>query len=168
MTLQKLTESLPAEKQFELALQLAKHSLSIWKKFVVHNKLTYHDSIVGLKHVVDKNLLEGTLVAIEIYLAAKTIKKEFNDQDVLLELNKQFEDPIVALQDDDWELPDEVLKTFYAVYNLLHATIGIKKTAFDENTVYVSINQSIDALENSGLLTFEEINSIIDQIKLND
>jgi len=168
MTLQKGTESLPTEKQFELALQLAKHSLSIWKKFVVKHKLSYRDTIIGLNHFVDKNLLEGTLVAVEIYLAGIAIKKEFNDQDELLELYKQFEDPMVALQDDDWVLPNEVHKTFYAVYNLLHATLGIKKTNFKLNAVYFSINQFIDALISSGLLTLEEINLMIDQIKSND
>ncbi len=165
MSLQGLIENLPPENQFELAIQLAKCTLPIWKKFAVKNKLNYHDTIVGLKHAVDENLPEGTLIAIEIYLTAKKLQYNFDNKEEIWQLYKQFEDPIVALQDDDWELPDDVLKTFYAIYNLLKATIGIKKTTFDENVVYVSINQSVEALEISGLLTVEEIDGIIAKFK---
>jgi hypothetical protein len=77
----------------------------------------------------------------------------------------QFDDPIIALQDTDWELPNEVQKTFYAVYNLIDTLMGKKKTVFEESSIYVSINQAIDALETSKTLTFDEINKILIDIK---
>ncbi|HEV7424358.1 MAG TPA: hypothetical protein VGO21_04175, partial [Candidatus Paceibacterota bacterium] len=81
------------------------------------------------------------------------------------EIRRQFDDPIVALQDTDWQLPDEVQKTFYAVYNLIDTLLVKEKTVFDESTIYVSINQAADALETSKTLTFYDINQILDDIK---
>ena len=69
------------------------------------------------------------------------------------------------MQDCDWELPDEVFKTFYSVHNLLDSLVGKKQTVFGESTIYVSINQAIDAIEKSKTLTLEEINAILEEIK---
>ena len=108
MSLQKYIESLSKEKQFSLAIKLAKFALPIWDKFADKNELSYRDSIAGIKHTVDKNLLNDTIVSAENYLRSN--KLDFNEGET--DLYKKFIDPIVALQDDDWDLPDEVLKTF--------------------------------------------------------
>lgn len=76
-------------------------------------------------------------------------------------MSRQFRDPIVALQDLDWELPNEVERTFYAVHNLLDSLLGKEKTVVNEATIYVTINQAIEALESSNLLTEKEIREIL-------
>jgi hypothetical protein len=67
----------------------------------------------------------------------------------------------VALQDEDWNLPEAVLKTFYSVYNLLGGVAGKETSLFGENIFYVSINQSIDALLVAKLLPIEDIRHIL-------
>ncbi len=165
MTLQKHTDSLTKDKQFELAIKLTKLTIPIWDNYANKNELSYRDTVVGMHHTVDKKLLLNTINAVEEYLNLNKLKKLFDGKNKLLQLSKQFDDPIVALQDSDWELPDEVLKTFYSVHNLLDTVVGKEQTVFGEPTIYVSINQAIDAIEKSKTLTVEEINVILDEIK---
>ena len=154
MTLQEYVDTLPEDKQFELAIKLVRVALPIWDKFADKNKLTYRDTVVGLTHNVDRLLLLKTADAVERHFRLKRVDSELYD------LRRQFDDPIAALQDFDWEIPDEVQKTFYAVHNLLDACMGKGKTAFGDSTIYVSINQAVDALDTSQLLTFDQIKKL--------
>jgi hypothetical protein len=161
MTLQEYIDSLPKGKQFELAIKLTKLILPIWAKYSEENELSYRDTVVGLAHKVDKELLQNTVKAVEKHLSLDKWKKFMDGKSTLLKLRVQFDDPVVALQDTDWELPDEVLKTFYAVYNLIDAIIGKEQTTFGDSTIYVSINQAADALESSKTMTFDQIHEVI-------
>jgi hypothetical protein len=165
MTLQKYIEELPNDRQFKVAIRLANLVLPIWDNYATNYKLSYRDSVVGLKHKVDKNILKNAIVEAETYINLSKIKKNIDGKNKLTEILGHFDDPIVALQDTDWELPDEVEKTFYAVYNLIESLYGSEKTVFDDSTIYVSINQAIDALITSKTLTFDEINIILEEIK---
>jgi len=111
--------------------------------------------VVGLTHSVDKSLLTKTIISVEEHLSSNKSKE------ILFNLREQFDDPIVALQDTDWELPGEVQRTFYSVFNLLEACLGNTENSFGDLTIYVSINQAIDALDISKTLTFEEIKEMI-------
>ena len=158
MDLKNYIHSLTNGKQYSLAIKLIRFSLPIWGKFADKTKLSYRDSVVGLIHTVSKTLLIDTVNAVEIYLSSNKTK----GKEGLINLHEQFIDPEVALQDGDWELPDDVLKTFFAVFNLIEALIENETSTFDNSTIYVSINQAIDALESSKTLSFEEINKIIE------
>ena len=161
MTLEEHIENLQKDIQFDIAIRLTKMSLPIWDKYADKNELTYRDTVVGLHHSVDRALLKNTIDAVEKYISTNMINKEIIKNTDLLSLSRQFSDPIVALQDIDWELPNEVEKTFYAVHNLLDAALGKEMTAFNESTIYVTINQAIDALNNSKTLTEEEIRKVL-------
>ena len=71
MSLQKFIESLSDENQFRLAIKLARRALPIWDKFADKTELTYRDSVAGLKHSVDKNLLRDAVDSVENYLKNK-------------------------------------------------------------------------------------------------
>jgi hypothetical protein len=161
MTLEEHIENLQKDMQFDIAIRLTKLSLPIWDKYADKNELTYRDTVVGLHHSVDRALLKDTIDAVEKYISTNMINKVIIKNTDLLSLSRQFSDPIVALQDIDWELPNEVEKTFYAVHNLLDAALGKEMTAFNESTIYVTINQAIDALNNSKTLTEEEIRKVL-------
>ena len=165
MTLQKYIDSLPKNGQFKVAIRLTKLALPIWENYADENPLTYRDTVFGLTHTIDKKILKVTIDAVETYFNSNKIKKIIGAKNELTEIRKQFDDPIVALQDTDWILPDEVQKTFYAVYNLIDSLLGKANTIFDESKIYVSVNQVADALETSKTLTFEDINKILDEIK---
>jgi hypothetical protein len=161
MTLQQYIESLSKEKQFDIAIRLTKAALPLWDKYADKNELTYQDTVVGLHHSVDRQLLQKTINTVEQFVASNIIKRTIIKNVDLLSLDRQFSDPIVALQDTDWELPNEVERTFYAVHNLLNASLGQEKTAFNETTIYVAINQAVDALSSSNTMTAEEIRNIL-------
>ena len=161
MTLEEHIENLPKDKQFDIAIRLTKLSLPIWDKYADKNELTYRDTVVGLHHSVDRALLKNTIDAVEKYISTNMISKVVIKNTDLLSLSRQFSDPIVALQDIDWELPNEVEKTFYAVHNLLDAALGKEMTTFNESTIYVTINQAIDALDSSKTMTEEEIRKVL-------
>ena len=161
MTLEEHIDNLPKDKQFDIAIRLTRLALPIWNKYAKKNELTYHDTVVGLQHSVNRTLLKNTIDAVEKYISTNIIGKAIMKNTALISLSRQFSDPIVALQDLDWELPNEIERTFYSVHNLLDSALGKEKTVFNETTIYVTINQAIDALSSSKLMTEEEIREIL-------
>lgn len=161
MTLEEHIDNLPINKQFDIAIRLTKLALPIWDKYAEKNELIYRDTVVGLHHSVDRTLLKNTIDAVEKYISTNIFNKIIIKNTDLLSLSRQFSDPIVAIQDIDWELPKEVERTFYAVHNLLDAALGKEMTVFNEATIYVTINQAIDALDNSKTMTEEEIRKVL-------
>jgi hypothetical protein len=165
MTLQEFIQSLDVNKQLELTIKLAKLILPVWEKYALNNSLSYYDSVAGLKHSVNKNLLFETIMEIESCFRADNSCALLTGNEKLIKLYKEFQDPVVALQDSDWELYDEAEKCFYSVYNLLEYVICSKQNNNDESTLYVSINQAIDALETSGTMKPDEIKYILQEFK---
>jgi hypothetical protein len=163
MTLQKYIDGLSKEKQFNLAIKLARLTLPLWDKYAGKSKLTYRDSVVGLTHFIKKNLLKDTIELVEKCLHISNVRST-GDWGKLINIHKQFIEPIVALQDGDWELPGEALKTFYAIYNLLEALKEKEQQSFGGSLIFISINQSIDLLDSSNTLSFEEINDILNKV----
>ena len=161
MTLEEHIGNLPKNKRCDIAVRLTRLALPIWDKYAEKNELTYRDTVVGLQHSVNRALLKNTIDAVEKYISTNFIGKALIKNTALLSLSRQFSDPIVALQDLDWKLPYEVERTFYSVYNLLDSTLGKEKTAFYEKTIYVTINQAIDALSSSNLMNEKEIREIL-------
>lgn len=165
MTLESYTASLPRYKQFKVAVKLARLALPLWEKYANTNSLSYIDSVVGMSHTVDKQLLKNSIDGVEAYIESGYLKKLIDGKNEIAKFQNDFVDPIVALQDMDWELPEEVKKVFYSVYNLLEAAMGADQTIFDESTIYVSINQAADALASSKMMTFDEINTLLAEMK---
>jgi hypothetical protein len=167
MSLKDYIANLPKPKQFQLAVKLTRLALPIWENYADKNELSYRDTVVGLHHSVDRELLSNSIEAVDRYLSPKDPESIDKCKSRLIDLHEQFLDPKVALQDFDWELPEEVQKTFYAVYNLVESIIGKEQTVFNESTIYVAINQAADALETSKTLTFGEINEILEEFNGN-
>ena len=161
MTLQEYIDSLPKDKQLVIAIHFMKLALPIWTDYADKNVLKYNDTVVGMMHIVNKKILSKSIDAIEDFINQRVI----DGKDKIIKLSKQFDDPITALQDSDWELPYEVERVFYSVCNLIRFVLGEEKTVFDESMIYVSINQAADALESSGTMTFKELNKILSDIK---
>ncbi len=80
-------------------------------------------------------------------------------------MNYEITEPIVALQDGDFEIPLNVELILLSAFNLNEYLNGKKKRCLKENTVYISINQSIDSITKSGNLNFDEINKILSKYK---
>jgi hypothetical protein len=140
---------------FRLAIKLCERSIPIWDKYASTNKLAYRDTVVGMYHEVRPQLLRDAI----LYCHKKTLNHSLGKLS-LKDLLNEFSDPIVSLEDLDWELPYPVERIFYAVHNLLE---GIQKpiTIFNESCQYVSINQAVDALQESGLMDMVQIRNTI-------
>ena len=148
MSLQNQLAALPLDQQIRVALHFARLALPIWEKYAATpSQLEYVDSVVGMSHVVDPELLRKSLTAVE----HEALPEKINA------LHKLFLDPVVSLQDWDWELPYAVERIFYAVYNLLKAVMGEEKSMLGESLTYVSVNQAVDALLKAKVLDREGI-----------
>ena len=165
MSLEKFCSSLSRIQKQELSIMLIKIALPVWDKYVKKNKLTYRDSIVWLKHSVDKNLLQNVIEEAENILKNPDSKLKIDNIERLKNLHKEFSDPITAIQDKDWKLPVAAEKIFYSAYIFLNAILFNDENQLGESYYYVSINQSIDVIDSEKLLTEEEIKSILENAK---
>lgn len=157
MTLQEYIKGLSNNKRFRIAVELTKQALPIWDAYADKHKLTYRDPENGLSQHIDRKLLGNIIEAIETYLKSDSSEKTTNKEDELEELSKQFDDPIVALEDSIWIVPKEIEVLFFSVYNLMENIIGKDQNETDETLIYTTINQAADALIKNKLKTFHEI-----------
>jgi hypothetical protein len=162
MNLEEFVKSLSEAQRIGLATRFIKIALPVWNKYAEKNKLTYRDSIVWIKHNVDKNLLQITIDEIGKHLESSEPILKIKSNEILTINYQNFIDPITAIQDDDWKLPAAVEKIFFSVYNLLNAILNT-----DDNSVnyyYTSINQAIDVIDSEKLLSEEEIKLILSEL----
>jgi hypothetical protein len=159
MTLEEYCNSISEASRLELAIELCEKALPIWNEFAQDKKrLEYQDSVVGLYHKVRPELLNDSINFCKNPYTGKFLGF-FTSKPSLKSLLNEFSEPVVAMQDFDWELPHKVESTFYAVYNLLK---GLKeKTTFDRNNHYISISQAVEALQEGEVLDENEIRKII-------
>ncbi len=160
MALDEIVANLSRQHQLELAILFVEKTQGIWEAYTVSGTLDYTDTVVGMYHVVKPDLLSRSL---EIFRNEQ--KNPGTNAPAVKALLDEFADPIVAMQDDDWEMPDEVEKTFYATYNLLKKLDGEETTVFNESTIYLVMNQAIDALLTSGVMSLEEVNNLVAQYR---
>jgi hypothetical protein len=98
--------ALDADGRRAVHLQLCRNALRVWEAYAAqHAPITYHDSVVGMHHVVEVDLPAAALACAE--------RGERGDS-----IEYRYREPIVALQDDDLEFPPEIEFAYYAVYNL--------------------------------------------------
>lgn len=162
MSLERYVNSLPKRKQFEIAIKLDRLAMYTWENFVAttdnkrDNWVYYYDGAVGGEHLIDQTLLQRTVDEVEKY-----VNSDFNpanyDETKFAQLKDEWWTPIRGLEwEEDWFVPDELKLLVFSISNLLNAATGMKETVFKESTIYVSINQSIDALTSSKKMTIDE------------
>jgi hypothetical protein len=149
--LEGLCTRLNEKEKIDLALELAKLTLQIWEAYKKKNTLLLFDRTVSNTPDVEPGLLRETINAIE-HDDFADIKRSFS----------QFKQPIVMLQDGDWELSSTVRTTFYSVYNLAKGILSNEsrpqRTACTRN----SILQSNEVIFNAGLLGDNEWNEFLE------
>jgi hypothetical protein len=155
MNLEEYCDSITKEELFKIAVKVCEAALPIWREYSANNELTYRDTVVGLHHNVDANLLQNSISVCKNETFESAIGKS-----ILIQLLKDFSDPIFALQNADWGLPNTVEEFFYAIYNLLNG-LRNRENHKGELIHYISVNQAAGALTESGLLSFEEIRRLI-------
>jgi hypothetical protein len=155
MDLKEYCYSLESGELLTLALRLCDKAYPIWSDYCKTSNLTYRDTVVGMSHTIEERLLSDALsLSHPLQTATGSFSKE---QAILME---EFLEPITALEDDDWLLPRPVERVFFAVYNLLYG-FKEKKNSFDELIHYLSVNQAVEALYTSEILTVDQIRALI-------
>jgi len=97
---------LDADTKKKLHIKACQFSLHIWEKFAQQGKnLSYLDSVVSMRHTIDNNIPKRALKAVKM--------KQSNH-----EISKNYREPIVALQDMDWQPPERIEFAYYSIYNL--------------------------------------------------
>lgn len=152
MALEEFVAQLEPNQKVSIAIDLLEKCLPIWKGYCRNRNIHYVDSVVGMSHSISKSLISRV-----VKIAKKGKTKEIN------EVVEEFRDPIVAMQDFDFEPPKEVELCFYSAYNLVEHFNGKEQSGFGHEIIYVSINQSIDALQTADILTSEQIKAILYQ-----
>lgn len=147
-------ETLKKKEQITLAIGFIEISLHIWENYVSENGIMYKDSVVGTNQNISLTLIQRV---------SKILKKINNPINRLLykkhlkAIYTELLEPITALQDADLTIPSEVELVLYATYNLFQFSLGKTRNHEQELLSYVSINQSIDAITKTGLMSFEEV-----------
>jgi hypothetical protein len=163
MTLEEHLASLLPIQQWQIALQLAEAALPIWEAFAATDDLHYYDGVVGMSHTIAPDLLARALAEARACIDAPGFEEQPHAAGRMKSLRHEFLEPIVALQDMDWELPQTVQLAFYAVSNLVDGLTGTETTVHGEGIRYVVANQAIDALQREGRVQRPEIHAILYQ-----
>jgi hypothetical protein len=122
---------------------LAQIALRKWEEFSKSGSVprSYIESVAGTNQSVDFDLPRKAFDCVIGGLDAS-------------EIQKQYGEPICALQDDDWALPEEAVYAYYAIYNLF------RKYALSEPIDdWLIVNQSLSSLGSTsdlGWLTLAE------------
>ena len=97
--------AMSANQQRVVHLRLLERAVSVWEEHYPPNSCpTYQETVTGTIQELDVGLPREALTAIH----------KLCD---LANIAGRYREPIVALQDDDLELPDPVEFAYYAVYN---------------------------------------------------
>ncbi len=150
-TLQELMQGLPTERQLAMAVHFVQLGLPIWTEFAVDPAArSYCDGVVGMHHVISETLPARALALAQCVLHNPDHMSTADRLAECAAIKHEFIEPIVALQDGDWELPDAVKLIFYAHSNMVEHLSGYSIFLGGESALYVTVNQAIDALETSG------------------
>ncbi|MGB1269692.1 MAG: hypothetical protein ACPG45_08120 [Flavobacteriaceae bacterium] len=165
MPLTEIVNSLEKKTQIDLAIELIEIGLPIWESYNSENRIEYTDSVVGMYHKVNKNLIEKSIKLLKKINRQNNFLTNKINAFKIKSLHDEIREPVVAREDDDFEIPEEVELILYSTSNLIEYAMGKTHNSLNENLAYISINQSIDAITKSKIKTFDQINEILNLAK---
>jgi len=131
--------ALDSEGRRIVHLELCRHALEIWEGYArAQSPITYQDSVVGITHTLDQRLPRDAFESSRAGRALSGIAARYNE-------------PIVAMQDDDLELPENIEYAYYAIHNLFRKYVQ-GDAAIDD---WLIVNQALSA--ESGLERWKEL-----------
>ena len=121
------TELAPSQKRVVL-FDLAAHAVAAWEQYADLNpSLSYIESVVGTRQVVDRRLPIDALQSARLGVD-------------LTHVEQRYLEPIAALQDDDLVLPSHIQFAYYSIYNLFKKYV--RGAPIDD---WLIVNQAISA-----------------------
>jgi hypothetical protein len=114
----------------QVHVSLCRSALHVWEAYAHQQPaLDYVDSVVGLHHRVDITLPRDALASVQ----------SNNDHAAVAH---RYQEPLVALQDDDLVFPAHIEFAYYAIYNLYRKYM--QGVAIDD---WLIVNQALSAEE---------------------
>jgi len=103
--------ALPKYRRCQAMRMACRDAIEVWRRYRADGKpLEYFDGVVGMHHAVDDTLPQRALDDLDRWLRGEPVDPRPTDT--------AYAEPIVAMQDDDLDFPDEVEQAYYAIYNL--------------------------------------------------
>lgn len=159
---------MPADKQLKVATHLVRLTLPIWMTRMREEGISYVDSVVGMHHVLEMDLVPAILeISSKIANPQGTTGHETLMAEAL-KLRSTILDPVVALQDGDLELPENVLKTLYAAYNLIDHVCGFVNAKGKPGLLAIVANQAVDALVAAGIWSMDDLIEKFESVQRED
>ena len=101
-------------QRFGFALKLIEKMLPHWDQYAAEKySLFYVDSVVGMHHKVKPDIINRTFE-----IGMKSLMEDLTAAE-LIAIFDEYGDPIIAIQDMDWELPAEIEWLFFSAYNMM-------------------------------------------------
>jgi hypothetical protein len=119
--------ALDPERRRRVQIALCAIAVDAWEREIAPDPPAYHDSVVGLFHVVEADLPRDALEA---------VRSGADDRGV----HRRLGEPLAALQDADLELADHLEFAWYSVYNLFEKYV--RGRAIDD---WLIVNQALSA-----------------------
>ena len=118
--------------RFQAQQMLCRHALSAWQRYIhAHGPIHYRESVTGTSQTVDDRLPADALRA-----AAAG--------DDLADVARRYQEPIVALQEDDLVFPQHIEYSYYAIYNLFRRRVQGAEQVDDWLVVNQALSSSPD------------------------
>ncbi|MEM9089445.1 MAG: hypothetical protein AAGC93_11955 [Cyanobacteria bacterium P01_F01_bin.53] len=122
---------LSGSEKRKVHLSLGEHALSKWREFcATHPRMDYVETVCGTHQTVDTQLPAD---AFQSAREGRDIKN----------VAKRYQEPIVAIQDDDLIFPDPTTFAYYALYNLFNKYA--KHKSVDD---WLIVNQALSSEQN--------------------
>jgi hypothetical protein len=138
--------ALTADEQLSALALACEPALAVWRDFAAEARPRYRDAIVYRSHPLDAKLPARALGEVQRRHACPEVAATL----------QAYVEPILSLQDGDWELPrgsERVEHAYYSIY-LLHRLTFVPETHVTPTLV---LNQAISATRRSERFdTFEE------------
>lgn len=166
MTLEEIVAALPEQVKVKLGIHFLEIGLPIWEKFAKESgdNLSYYAFMLGME-TVKPQIINSSIQLAKQWISPQSSSLQEELKPYLKKLVDRFSMHLLGIKDWELELDPHPKLIFYSALNLLDYINGKTSTFSNESTIYVSINQSIDAIVKAKLLTWDEVNGILKNYK---
>jgi hypothetical protein len=126
---------LSTDEKKKVHIILCEKSLIKWNEYVSNfDEINYTETVCGTNQTVDKNLPSEAINSVKMNIDITNIKDRYSE-------------PIVALQDDDLEFPENIELAYYSIYNLFR-----KYICCENIEDWLIVNQALSSLDNDKIV----------------
>lgn len=108
--------ALPLHRRHDAMRVACSYAGELWDRYAQGGPITYTDGVVGMHHILDMHLPGRAIAAVDRKLAGDHVPPD--------DIWTEYREPITALQDGDLDLPDDIARAYYAIYNLYGFVFG--------------------------------------------